>query len=380
MESLFGKTLDELKLIVSELGLPAFTAKQIADWLYKKEVSSIDEFSNLSKVARQKLQERYVFGLTAPIKMQRSVDGTRKYLFPIGESNFIETAMIPDDDRVTVCVSSQVGCKMNCRFCMTGKQGFQANLSTTDILIQLRSIEEFSRITNIVFMGMGEPMDNLDNVMRALEILTADWGYAMSPKRITVSTVGIVPGMKEFLANSKCHLAVSLHNPLPDQRADMMPVQKKYPIQEVIDVIRRHDFGLQRRVSFEYIMFAGLNDTPRHVSALAALLKGIDCRVNLIRFHSIPDSPFQGSDEATIQQFKDALNARGVLTTVRASRGEDIQAACGLLSTKELVKRGEKKASIALKRLPILTAQFCFRCRRRSRLACCWRQSRDGTE
>ena len=339
MEALFGKTFDELKLIVSELGLPSFTAKQIADWLYRKEVRSIDEFSNLSKVARQKLQERYVFSLTAPIKMQQSVDGTRKYLFPVGESNFIETAMIPDDDRVTVCVSSQVGCKMNCRFCMTGKQGFQANLSATEILNQLRSIEEFSRITNIVFMGMGEPMDNLDNVMHALEILTADWGYAMSPKRITVSTVGIVPGMKEFLANSKCHLAVSLHNPLPDQRAEMMPVQKKYPLQEVIDTIRRHDFGLQRRVSFEYIMFAGLNDTPRHVSALANLLKGIDCRVNLIRFHSIPDSPFQGSGEDAIQTFKDALNARGVLTTVRASRGEDIQAACGLLSTKELVKQ-----------------------------------------
>lgn len=342
MEALFGKTLDELKLIVSGLGLPAFTAKQIADWLYKKEVSTIDDFSNLSKVARQKLSESFCFGLTAPIKMQQSIDGTRKYLFPVGEQNFIETAMIPDDDRVTVCVSSQVGCKMNCRFCMTGKQGFQTNLSTGEILNQLRSIEEFSRITNIVFMGMGEPMDNFDNVMHALEILTADWGYAMSPKRITVSTVGIVPGMKEFLANSKCHLAVSLHNPLPDQRAEMMPVQKKYPIQEVIDAIRRHDFGLQRRVSFEYIMFAGLNDTPRHVSALSALLKGIDCRVNLIRFHSIPDSPFLGSDEATIQQFKDALNARGVLTTVRASRGEDIQAACGLLSTKELVKRGEK--------------------------------------
>ena len=339
MEPLFGKTLDQLKLIVSELQLPAFTAKQIADWLYKKEVRSIDEFSNLSKVARQKLQERFTFGLTAPIKMQQSVDGTRKYLFQTGESNFIETAMIPDDDRVTVCVSSQVGCKMNCRFCMTGKQGFQANLSATEILNQLRSIEEFSRITNIVFMGMGEPMDNLDEVMRALEILTADWGYAMSPKRITVSTVGIVPAMKNFLANSKCHLAVSLHNPLPDQRAAMMPIQKKYPIQEVIDAIRHHDFGLQRRVSFEYIMFAGLNDTPRHVTALAALLKGIDCRVNLIRFHSIPDSPFQGSDDATIQQFKDALNARGVLTTIRASRGEDIQAACGLLSTKELVEK-----------------------------------------
>ena len=341
MEPLFGKTLDELKLIVSELQLPAFTAKQIADWLYKKEVRSIDDFSNLSKVARQRLQERFTFGLTAPIKMQQSVDGTRKYLFAIGQSNFIETAMIPDDDRVTVCVSSQVGCKMNCRFCMTGKQGFQANLSATEILNQLRSIEEFSRITNIVFMGMGEPMDNLSEVLKTLEILTADWGYAMSPKRITVSTVGIVPAMKEFLERSKCHLAVSLHNPLPGQRAEMMPIQKKYSIQEVLDAVRSHDFGLQRRVSFEYIMFAGLNDTPRHVSALAALLKGIDCRVNLIRFHSIPNSPFQASDEATIQQFKDALNARGVLTTIRASRGEDIQAACGLLSTKELVGKKE---------------------------------------
>ncbi len=339
MEALFGKTLGDIKLIVNELGLPPFTAKQITDWLYKKEVSSIDEFSNISKVARQKLQERYEFGLSAPIKMQQSIDGTRKYLFQLGASNFIETAMIPDDDRVTVCVSSQVGCKMNCRFCMTGKQGFQANLSATEILNQLRSIEEFSQITNIVFMGMGEPFDNLHEVLKALEILTADWGYAMSPKRITVSTVGIIPAMKEFLEKSKCHLAVSLHNPIPDQRADIMPIQRKYQIQQAIEVIRNHNFGLQRRVSFEYIMFAGHNDTPRHVSALANLLRGIDCRVNLIRFHSIPDSPFQGSDEATIQTFKDALNARGILTTTRASRGEDIQAACGLLSTKELVER-----------------------------------------
>lgn len=339
MEALFGKTLSDIKLIVNELGLPPFTAKQITDWLYKKEVSSIDEFSNLSKVARQKLQERYEFGLSTPKKMQQSIDGTRKYLFQIGASNFIETAMIPDDDRVTVCVSSQVGCKMNCRFCMTGKQGFQANLSATEILNQLRSIEEFSQITNIVFMGMGEPFDNLHEVLKALEILTADWGYAMSPKRITVSTVGIIPAMKEFLEKSKCHLAVSLHNPMPDQRADIMPIQRKYQILQVIEAIRNHNFGLQRRVSFEYIMFAGLNDTPRHVSALANLLRGIDCRVNLIRFHSIPDSPFQGSNEATIQTFKDALNARGILTTIRASRGEDIQAACGLLSTKELVER-----------------------------------------
>lgn len=339
MEALFGKSLSELKEIVGSLGLPSFTAKQIADWLYKKRVSSIDEFSNLSKIARAKLQEKYFFGLTDYIKMQQSVDGTRKYLFPIGDSNFIETAMIPDADRVTVCVSSQVGCKMGCHFCMTGKQGFQAQLTATSILNQLRSIDEFEKITNIVFMGMGEPFDNLTEVLKTLEILTADWGYAMSPKRITVSSVGIVPALKEFLEKSKCHLAISLHNPIAEQRSEFMPIQKKYAIEEVMEVIRNHDFGLQRRVSFEYIMFAGLNDTPRHVSELVKLVKGIDCRVNLIRFHSIPNSPFQGSDEQTIQNFKDALNARGVLTTIRASRGEDIQAACGLLSTKELVKQ-----------------------------------------
>lgn len=339
MEALFGKSLSELKEIVGSLGLPSFTAKQIADWLYKKRVSSIDEFSNLSKIARAKLQEKYFFGLTDYIKMQQSVDGTRKYLFPIGDSNFIETAMIPDADRVTVCVSSQVGCKMGCHFCMTGKQGFQAQLTATSILNQLRSIDEFEKITNIVFMGMGEPFDNLTEVLKTLEILTAEWGYAMSPKRITVSSVGIVPALKEFLEKSKCHLAISLHNPIAEQRSEFMPIQKKYAIEEVMEVIRNHDFGLQRRVSFEYIMFAGLNDTPRHVSELVKLVKGIDCRVNLIRFHSIPNSPFQGSDEQTIQNFKDALNARGVLTTIRASRGEDIQAACGLLSTKELVKQ-----------------------------------------
>ncbi len=339
MEPLFGKTLDELKQIVATLDLPAFTAKQIADWLYKKQVASINEFSNLSKLARTRLSEQYCMGIAAPVGVQQSVDGTKKYLFQVGESNFIETAMIPDADRVTVCVSSQVGCKMGCKFCMTGRQGFQANLSACAILNQLRSIDEFSRITNIVFMGMGEPFDNFAEVMRALEVLTANWGYAMSSKRITVSTVGIVPMLKEFLLKSKCHLAVSLHNPIENQRREMMPVQGKYQITEVIDVIRHHNFGLQRRVSFEYIMFAGINDTPRHVTELSRLLSGIDCRVNLIRFHSIPDSPFQGSDEQSIQRFKDALNARGVLTTVRTSRGEDIQAACGLLSTKELVRR-----------------------------------------
>ncbi len=341
-ETLYGKTLDEIKSICAEMGAPTFTAKQVTDWLYKKEVKTIDDFSNLSKAFRDKLKERYELGIFPPVKVQESTDGTKKYLFAARGNNFIETAMIPDEDRKTVCVSSQVGCKMGCLFCMTARQGFQANLTATEILNQYRSINEFKDISNLVYMGMGEPFDNLENVLKSLEVLTAEWGYAMSPKRVTVSTIGIVPAMKQFLQRSKCHLAVSLHNPFDDQRQKIMPVQQVYSIKEVVAAIRAFDFGLQRRVSFEYIMFEGVNDTPRHVAELARLLNGIRCRINLIRFHPIPDSPLKGSSDDSIQMFKDALNAKGILTTVRASRGQDIFAACGLLSTKELVKQNEK--------------------------------------
>jgi 23S rRNA (adenine2503-C2)-methyltransferase len=336
-DTLYGKTFDEIKAIAKELGMPQFAAKQIIDWLYKKEVSSIDDFSNLSKAFREKLKENYELGIVAPVKVQESTDGTKKYLFAAHGNNYIETALIPDEDRKTVCVSSQVGCKMGCLFCMTARQGFQANLTAAEILNQYRSLPEFGEITNLVYMGMGEPMDNLDEVLKSLEILTDEWGYALSPKRITVSTIGVVPAMKQFLNRSKCHLAVSLHNPFDEQRRKLMPVQQVYSIKEVVDVIRNFDFGLQRRVSFEYIMFEGLNDTPKHVAELARLLNGIRCRINLIRFHPIPGSPLKGSSDEAIQLFKDALNAKGILTTIRASRGLDILAACGMLSTKELL-------------------------------------------
>lgn len=339
MQSLFGLTLNQLKDVAAQVGLPSFAAKQMADWLYKKHATSIDDFSNISKSGREKLKLGYEVGLQPYLKVQQSVDGTRKYLFAALNNNFIETAMIPDDDRRTVCVSSQVGCKMGCHFCMTAKQGFQASLTATEILNQIRSIDEFEQVTNLVFMGMGEPFDNLAEVMSALEVLTSDWGYAMSPKRITVSTVGVIPGMMEFLHSSRCHLAVSLHNPIAAQRSQMMPVEKAYGIEQVVEQIRSYNFEPQRRVSFEYIMFDGLNDTPKHVSELVRLLNGIDCRVNLIHFHDIPNSPFRGSSDQRMQEFKDALNARGLLTTIRASRGQDIQAACGLLSTKELLEQ-----------------------------------------
>lgn len=338
-ENLFGKTLEELKVLSASLGLPSFTGNQLAEWLYKKEISSFGEMTNLSKKARALLQENYDTGIKPPIDVQESVDGTKKYLFRALEGKFIETAYIPDGKRSTVCVSSQVGCKMGCLFCMTGKQGFQGNLTSGEILNQYRSIPEWRTITNIVYMGMGEPLDNLAEVLKSLEILTSDWGFALSPRRITVSTIGITPAMLEFLNNSNAHLAVSMHTPFDEERRKLMPVQQVYPLQEVLKEIRSWDFGRQRRISFEYIMFKDFNDSAAHVNELSKILHGIRCRINLIRFHPIPDTPLESPDDETINSFKEKLNAKGITTTIRASRGEDIWAACGLLSTKRLAEK-----------------------------------------
>ncbi len=334
-EPLFGKTLSQLNELVKNFDLPAFTSRQIADWLYKKQVASIDEMFNLSKTARQKIKESFEVGVAEYSTVSVSADGTKKYLFPVKEGRFIESAYIPELERATLCVSSQVGCRMNCRFCMTARQGFQGNLSAGEIVNQIRSLPERDTLTNIVYMGMGEPFDNFQNVMQSLEVLTSEWGYAMSPRRITVSTIGIIGAMTKFLEESQCHLAVSLHSPFDEERKALMPVQNNQPIQHVLETIKKFDLGKQRRVSFEYIMFKGINDTPRHVNQLARILNGIRCRINLIRFHQIPDSPYQTSDDKTIEAFKFGLNKKGIRTTLRASRGQDIEAACGLLFAKE---------------------------------------------
>jgi 23S rRNA (adenine2503-C2)-methyltransferase len=337
-EPLFGKTLEQLTEITSELGLPKYTAGQISGWLYKKDITSINEMTNLSKRARQMLSDKYLLGTSLPVSVQESKDGTKKYLFKVGENGFVETAYIPEKKRNTLCVSSQIGCKMGCMFCMTGKQGFQANLTAGEILNQLRSIPEFQKVTNVVYMGMGEPLDNTEEVLKSLEILTSEWGFGKSPRKITVSTIGIIPEMKVFLEKSECHLAVSLHSPFDQERSKLMPVNKIYPVKDVTEVLRNYGFGRQRRVSFEYIVFKNLNDTPKHVKELARLLNGIKCRINLIRFHKIPGTPLETTDEKRLVEFKDALNEKGITTTIRASRGQDIDAACGLLSTRELLK------------------------------------------
>jgi 23S rRNA (adenine2503-C2)-methyltransferase len=333
-ERLLGMTLDELEQLADETGLQRYVAKQISEWLYKKHVVSIDEMTNISVKAREKLNLKYETGRISPIKVQASIDGTKKYLFPSQNNKFIETAYIPENDRATLCVSSQVGCKMGCKFCMTAKQGFQGNLSAGEIINQITSLPERNKLTNIVYMGMGEPLDNIDEVLKSLMILTSDWGFAMSPKRITVSTIGIIPVLKRFINESNCHLAISLHSPFDEERRKLMPMQSVYPIKEVLTEIKKSHFGLQRRVSFEYIMFKELNDTPVHVKEIIKLLNGIRCRINLIKFHPIPGSPLESSDDETIESFKEALNAKGIVTTLRQSRGLDIYAACGLLSTK----------------------------------------------
>jgi 23S rRNA (adenine2503-C2)-methyltransferase len=332
-EKLYGKNINELIAVARRIGLPGFAAKQIADWLYKKEISSLEEMTNLPKKIRNLLSVDYEIGLNGPESAAESTDGTKKYLYKVLNNKYIETAYIPEGERATICVSSQVGCKMGCLFCMTGKQGFQGNLSANEILNQFRSLPEFKNLTNMVYMGMGEPLDNIPEVLKSLEILTSEWGYGWSPTRITVSTVGLISGIKDFLEKSRCHLAVSLHSPFDEERRNLMPIQRTNTVNEVLEIIRNFDFNSQRRVSFEYILFEGMNDTPRHVNELARILNGIKCRINIIRFHPIPGSPFQSPKPETTIRFKEALNAKGILTTIRASRGVDIQAACGLLST-----------------------------------------------
>lgn len=330
---LLGMTVAELKEAVQELGMPSFTAKQIAQWLYVKHATDIAQMTNISKQNRELLAQTYEVGSLAPLDCQRSKDGTVKYLFPVENGHFVETVFIPDGERATLCVSCQVGCKMNCLFCQTGKQGWEGNLSVADIMNQVFALPEWERLTNIVFMGQGEPMDNLDNVLKATEVLTADWGYAWSPKRITVSTVGVKGKLKRFLDESQCHVAVSMHSPIHEQRLQLMPAEKAQPIADTVELLRQYDFTHQRRCSFEYICFGGLNDQPLHAREIVKLVEGLECRVNLIRFHEIPGVSLPSSDEKRMEALRDYLTAHGVFTTIRASRGQDIFAACGLLST-----------------------------------------------
>ena len=338
LSPLFGKTLSELKQITGELSMPPFVAGQIDDWLYKKNVSSFDEMTNISIKNRSLLSKKYSVGIAEPLKIQSSGDGSKKYLFPASGGKCVESVCIPDRNRATLCISTQVGCRMGCAFCMTARNGMQGNLTATDILNQFRSLPERDQLTNIVYMGMGEPFDNFEEVMKSIVILTSVYGYAWAPKRITVSTIGIIPAIRHFMDRCRCHLAVSLHHPNSEERRKLMPAENKYPIKQVVELLKTYDLNKQRRISFEYIMLAGINDSLQQVNETVRLLSGLRCRVNLIRYHAIPGSSFKSSGEQTIQHFAEQLNHKGIITTIRQSRGMDIDAACGMLSTNKEFK------------------------------------------
>lgn len=334
-EYLLGMTLSQIQEAVLELNLPKFTAKQITDWIYVKRAASIDEMTNISLKNREILKERFEVGRTVPIDIKTSTDGTQKMLFRVKSGKFIESVNIPEADRLTICVSSQIGCKMDCSFCLTGKMGFMGSLTPNEIINQVYSVPNSENITNLVFMGMGEPLNNFDNVMKTIEILTADYGLAWSPKRITLSTIGIIPSLKRFLDESQCHLALSLHSPFPEQRLELMPIEKVYNALDIIELLKEYDWSRQRRLSFEYIMFDGVNDSLVFAREMTKILSDLDCRVNLIRFHKIPGSDLAPSTEENMVKFRDFLTSKGITCTIRASRGEDIYAACGMLSTKK---------------------------------------------
>lgn len=332
---LIGMTLEQLRGVAAETGLRPFAAGQMARWLYQKRVTDIGAMTDIPAAGRLRLEENYATGRELPLLRTLSSDGTAKYLFRGVGDRDVEAVMIPDADRATLCISSQAGCRMGCTFCMTGRQGFHGQLTSAQIINQILSVDESEALTNVVFMGMGEPTDNLSAVKEVIEILTAPWGLAWSPKRITVSTIGNIPALRDLIETTKVHIALSLHSPFAPEREGLMPVQRAWAAADVLALVRRYDWSHQRRFSVEYIMWDGLNDDMRHAEALARLLRGIHCRVNLIRFHAIPGSPLHTAPEARMVAFRDRLNELGITATIRASRGEDIMAACGMLAGKK---------------------------------------------
>ena len=336
--NLFGKTKVDLNSELSSYNFPSFTSTQIAEWMYIRKLTDFSEMTNIPEKIRKQLNDTYQILTSQPVDTATSSDGTKKYLFHITKNRFIETALIPEKDRSTLCISSQVGCKMGCSFCMTSKQGYQANLTSGEIINQLHSIPESSSVKNIVFMGMGEPMDNLDEVLKSIEIFIHY--YNISYKKITVSTIGLLSQIKRYLEFSKSPLAISLHSPFNEERGKLMPIEKTNPVEEIIRFIRNLRIDKQQRISFEYILFDGLNDTPEHIKGLTKLLHGLKCRVNLIKYHSLPNSVLKSPQQEKMIWFRNSLTRKGLFTTIRKSRGQDIQAACGLLST---LKQAKKK-------------------------------------
>ena len=353
---------------MEELGEPRFRGDQIASWLYRQEVASFGEMTNLPAPLRARLPREFAHGRREPLSASQSADGTRKYLFPVGPElparettpdngsrpsgprpaagprsepvpaplgAAVETALIPQSDRLTLCVSTQAGCRRGCRFCQTGKQGFHGDLTAGEIVNQLLSLPARRDVTNVVFMGMGEPLDNLTATLRALELLTSPWAIGMSAQRITVSTVGIHPALESLLDATKVNLAVSLHSPFPTERRELLPVEVSHPLSSTLELLRRRREDRHRKLSMEYTIFDGVNHSPAHAKELARLLSGLSVRVNLIPYHPLREAQggLRSPGNEAVAIFQQELRDRGIRTFIRRSRGEDIGAACGMLWT-----------------------------------------------
>jgi len=341
--NLLGLNRKDMEAFFTEIGEKAFRATQVLKWLHQYGVADFESMTNLSKALREKLAE--VAEIRAPevITDQLSEDGTRKWLFRLPDGNAIETVYIPEKERGTLCVSSQVGCALDCSFCSTAQQGFNRNLSSAEIIGQLwlanhllgRDPKGDRVVTNVVLMGMGEPLLNFDAVVAAMDLMMDDNAYALSKRRVTLSTSGVVPALKRLKETSDVALAVSLHAVRDELRNELVPINRKYPIKELMEACRNYlDREGRRRITWEYVMLKGVNDSERDARELAKLLKGIPSKVNLIPFNPFPNTRYETSDPQTILRFQNILINAGIVTITRKTRGEDIDAACGQLAGK----------------------------------------------
>lgn len=356
--NLLGLDRQDLERFFSGIGEKPFRAAQVMQWIYQRGVADFDAMTNLSKDARVRLRDSADIHMSEIVLDQVSSDGSRKWLLRLDDGNCIETVFIPEHDRGTLCVSSQAGCALNCTFCATAQQGFNRNLTAAEIIAQVwlayRALgvahHDQRLITNVVFMGMGEPLLNVDNVVKAIHVLLDDFAYGLSKRRVTVSTSGVVPAIDRLRTMCDVSLAVSLHAPDDALRDELVPINRKYPIQELLQACGRYGTGKhQRTITFEYVMLAGVNDTPPHARALAALLRGMPAKVNLIPFNPFPGTCYQCSGPVVVDRFRDILLAAGLMTITRRTRGDDISGACG-----QLAGRVQDRTRRRLRRLPAM--------------------------
>ena len=332
-KSLCGLTADEIFQLIEPSGYKYSHAVLISNSIYKKGITDISGIKGIPKMLKEVVETNACSGIFPPVVSGLSADRTVKYLFRTNSGKMFETVYIPDGKRITVCVSSQSGCRLGCSFCATAKYGFHGNLSAGEIVNQVVSLPGREMITHVVLMGMGEPMDNLANVLKACDIMTSEWGLALSPRNVTLSTVGITPGIIKFLLTSDCNLALSLFSPFSEERKGMVPVEKKYPVKRILDILRDYPVEKKRRLSLAYVMINCVNDSDDHLGELISLLKGSKIRVNLIPYHQIDNDQNASSSVERMMFFKHSLIVSGISASIRRSRGIDISAACGMLAS-----------------------------------------------